>query len=350
METDQANTSMMNNTFPAPGQQDAAPVRLVLAVDGGQSHSLAIVADASGRVLGAGKGGPANHFMEPGGPERFRGSMSDCVRGAFAEASLPSPRVDASYYALTGVHEQMPTILQQVAPSGLQTVAGDKEASLVGGTLERPAALVLAGTGAIACAVDASGNESLTGGWGYYMGDEGSASWIAPRALSAATQAEDGRGPATALATLIPRHFGVATLRELHPLIYTHKIDRVQLAGIAGVAGAAAGDGDEVSQQLLAQAGQYLGTAVVTVLRRVSLVKCPVPVTSAGGVFKAGASVIDPMMARIHADCPLAYYEPPHFPPIIGALFLALRSIGVSIGGDIIAAVRASESVWQARK
>ena len=32
-----------------------------------------------------------------------------------------------------------------------------------------------------------------TGGWGYLMGDEGSASWIAPRALSAATQAEDGR-------------------------------------------------------------------------------------------------------------------------------------------------------------
>ena len=322
----------------------------VIAVDGGQSHSLAVVADGTGRVLGAGKGGPANHFLEPGGEARFRRSMNDCIGAACAAAGVPTQRVDASYYALTGVHAQMLAILEEIAPSDKQTVAGDKDASLVGGTLERPAVLVLAGTGAISCGLDRAGREVMTGGWGYLMGDEGSASWIAPRALSAATQAVDGRGPATSLVQLIPRHFGVESLHVLHPLIYTQQIDRVRLAGLARVAGEAAQSGDEVAKELMAEAGRHLAAAARVVLRELALADMPVIITSAGGVFKAGAVIIEPMMARIHEEFPLAYYEPPRFPPVIGALFLALQSIGVEIDAGLVANVISSRAVWENRK
>ncbi|MCL5998762.1 MAG: hypothetical protein M1546_22300 [Chloroflexi bacterium] len=322
----------------------------VIAVDGGQSHSLAVVADETGRVLGAGKGGPANHFLEPGGEARFRRSMSDCIGAACALAGMSTQRVDASYYALTGVHAQMPAILQTIAPSDKQTVAGDKDASLVGGTLERPAVLVLAGTGAIACGLDRAGHEVMTGGWGYLMGDEGSASWIAPRALSAATQAVDGRGPATSLVQLIPRHFGVESLRALHPLIYTQQIDRVRLAGLTRVVGEAAQAGDAVARELMAEAGRYLAAAALVVLRALALAGAPVTITSAGGVFKAGVVIVEPMMVRIHEAFPLAHYEPPRFPPVIGALFLALRSIGVEIDASVVANVISSRVVWENRK
>src|SRR6266542_4494872 len=110
----------------------------VIAVDGGKTHSLAIVANENGKVLGAGTGGPANHFLEPGGTERFTRSMQSCVDGAFAQAQLTKRKVCASYYALTGVHPEMPALLQQIAPAEQQTVAGDKDASLIGATLDRP--------------------------------------------------------------------------------------------------------------------------------------------------------------------------------------------------------------------
>ncbi|HEY3341929.1 MAG TPA: BadF/BadG/BcrA/BcrD ATPase family protein, partial [Anaerolineae bacterium] len=236
-------------------------MRYLIAVDGGQTHSLAIIADENGNVLGAGTGGPANHYLEPGGKERFRNTMRSCIVSALEQAGLADQPVSASYYALTGVHADMPAALQQIAPVGHQTVAGDKDASLIGGTLERPAVLVLAGTGAIACGVNNDGREAYTGGWGYLMGDEGSASWIAPRALSAATQAEDKRGPATLLTSLIPRHFGVQNLRALHPLIYSRYFDRVQIASVASVVGEAAQVGDNVAISILAEAGSYLGTA-----------------------------------------------------------------------------------------
>src|SRR5512133_3967195 len=189
-------------------------MRYFLAVDGGQTHSLAVVADERGAVLGAGTGGPANHFLEPGGRERFTHSIRRCIEGARSQAGVVADQLCASYYALTGVHDEMPALLKGIAPSAHQQVTGDKDASLYGATLARPAVLVLAGTGAIAYALDEKGREAYTGGWGYLMGDEGSAAWIAPRAISAATQAVDGRGPATVLSRAIPRHFGVADLRQ----------------------------------------------------------------------------------------------------------------------------------------
>jgi N-acetylglucosamine kinase-like BadF-type ATPase len=325
-------------------------MRYVIAVDGGQTHSIGIVAGESGVILGAGTGGPANHFLEPGGRERFVQSVQNCIDGAFAQAGLPRQKVSTSYYALTGVHPEMTSLLQQIAPSEQQTVAGDKDASLAGATLERPAVLVLAGTGAIAIAVDRQGREAYTGGWGYLMGDEGSASWIASRALSAATRAEDGRDRATTLTQAIPHHFGAENLRALHPLIYHHHIDRVQLASVARVVGDAARDGDVVSRSILEEAGAHLGTAGAVVLRRLGLQSQQVIVTTAGGVFSAGKFVLEPMMARIHKECPLACYQPPRFPPVIGAFFLALMSIGLPITSDVIDAVMASRNIWENRK
>lgn len=41
--------------------------------------------------------------------------------------------------------------------------------------------------------------EELGLGWGWLIGDEGSASWIALQVLNAASRAYDGRGPKTTL-------------------------------------------------------------------------------------------------------------------------------------------------------
>ena len=325
-------------------------MKYLLALDGGQTHSLAIIANERGAVLGAATGGSANHFREPGGRERFIRSMRECIEGALTQARVPRNEVSAAYYALTGVHAEMPELLHQILPAGKQIVAGDKDASLAGATLERPAVLVLAGTGAIACAVDGSGHEAVTGGWGYLMGDEGSASWIAPLALSAATRAEDGRGPATVLQHAIPLHYGVVNLRALHPVIYEQRINRVQLASVAQVVGEAANAGDQVARSIMKKAGTHLGKAGVVVLLRLGLQSVPTIVSTAGGVFNAGNVILEPMMVRIHRDCPHAIYQPPRFPPVIGALFLAMQSLSIPITNDVKTAVIDTHDIWERRK
>jgi N-acetylglucosamine kinase-like BadF-type ATPase len=179
------------------------------------------------------------------------------------------------------------------------------------------------------------------------MGDEGSAAWIALRALSIATQAADGRAEVTALCNLIPEYYGVNSLRELHPIIYQHAMDRARLAEIASVVGSAAAHGDQVALQIITEAALHLGNAACAVIHALNLAAFSVTVTSAGGVFKAGDLLIAPMMARIKQDAPEAPYQAPVDPPIIGAVILALQSIGIAVTASVLANIEASRSIWQ---
>ena len=64
---------------------------------------------------------------------------------------------------------------------------------------------LVAGTGSVAYGRNAAGKTARAGGWGYLAGDEGSAYWIGREALAALALALDGRGPPTALLTMLLR-------------------------------------------------------------------------------------------------------------------------------------------------
>ena len=61
---------------------------IVVAVDGGQSSTLALVAEGYGHILGVGWGGPSNHVHEPGGVERLQSALrflyDPLVQGRYA--------------------------------------------------------------------------------------------------------------------------------------------------------------------------------------------------------------------------------------------------------------------------
>ena len=65
---------------------------LYLGIDGGQTGTQAVLADATGRVLGRGAGGPSNHVEMPGGRERLRDAVIDSANAALREAGLGDGR------------------------------------------------------------------------------------------------------------------------------------------------------------------------------------------------------------------------------------------------------------------
>src|SRR5262245_47914661 len=89
---------------------------LFLGVDGGQSHSLALLADQEGRILGLGRAGACNHFNEPGGPERFRAALEQVISSAFAGAGLPLQKLTSACFGLTGAWEQAPAVIRALLP------------------------------------------------------------------------------------------------------------------------------------------------------------------------------------------------------------------------------------------
>jgi N-acetylglucosamine kinase-like BadF-type ATPase len=321
---------------------------LYLGFDGGQSHSLAVLADGRGHILGAGLAGPSDHLGDPGGVERLERAVIGAVRAAFASAALPIQRLRGACFALSGALQdrgRKEEILARCVDADLWVLRHDAESALAGATMGRPGVVVIAGTGSVAYGEDGRGHALLVGGWGYLMGDEGSAYWIALQALSAATKGADGRGPETSLRQELPEAAGCVDLRALQRRLYAGRVARPEIAGLTEAVGRAAGLGDRVAQAILAQAGRELARHAVAVIRRLGSCGQPMPVALIGGVFEAGERVLAPFEEHLKGAIPRACVIEPAFSSGVGALLLAYREAGIPLSEGLLIALQNTHSI-----
>lgn len=313
------------------------PQTLVIGIDGGQSTTRALIADTEGNLLGLGVGGASNHIHEPGGPERLRHSLHTAVSGALQSASLPSgTRFAAILCGMTGGGPLVEEICREVLPSEKVVVVHDTRTALYCVTQGESGAVVIAGTGSVAFGMDESGRSASVGGWGYLMGDEGSAYWIALQALNVCTRVEDGRMPNSWLKRAILEHFGVDSLSALHRLIYSGQLSRGQLASAAQAVSVAAALGERMAIRILSSAGKELGQMAVVVLRKLEMQYSRVKVGIVGGVARAPAPLHEAFRERVYRST-LAEVVKPRFPMVIAATCMALEQAGVAVG----------EHLWQ---
>ena len=144
-------------------------MRYVLGVDGGQTSTLAVVATEDGELLAAGRGGPANHLDEPGGPERLRRSLDDAIGHALDAAGLRGQRIAAACFGMTGSGALVPTIIPSIVAVDKLRVENDAVTALAGATVCRPGVVVISGTGSVAFGADERGERVAVGGWGYIV-------------------------------------------------------------------------------------------------------------------------------------------------------------------------------------
>jgi N-acetylglucosamine kinase-like BadF-type ATPase len=204
----------------------------------------------------------------------------------------------------------------------------DTITSQAGAFAAGPGIVVISGTGSVAYGKDETGNIGRAGGWGYLMGDEGSGYDIGRRALQAAAQACDGRGTATLLVKLIPARFGLADLEAVREALYAGRLTRADVAGLATMAAKAADQGDETARVIFAQAGAELALTAIAVTRHLAWT-APL-VSPVGGVFRAGPIILEPFRRRLAEIFPNVTVQSPRYPPVLGALLLALQEKGYS--------------------
>ncbi|ABW01666.1 BadF/BadG/BcrA/BcrD ATPase family protein [Caldivirga maquilingensis] len=154
-------------------------------------------------------------------------------------------------------------------------------------TLGEPGVAVIAGTGAIALGVNARGERARSSGWGWLIGDEGSAGWIALKALNAASRAYDGRGPWTSLVNRLKDYFKVKDLLSILDVMYAEPPEIDKLAKLAILVSEEAEGGDEVSVNILKEAGRELALNAVTVAKRLGMINESIVVGGVGSVFSS---------------------------------------------------------------
>jgi N-acetylglucosamine kinase-like BadF-type ATPase len=204
----------------------------------------------------------------------------------------------------------------------------DYVTNLAGGSGGEPGIVLIAGGGSIGFGVTADGREALAGGFGYLLGDEGSAFHIGLRAIAAACRAEDRRGDATSLTSIVLKHFDIPTMRAIPRVVYKAGFPREQISLLAPAVSEAARSGDVEARRIMASAGEELARTAHGVMRQLHRNGDEVTVYLTGGVFDAGECLLTPFRVALRADWPTAISRFPRFAPVVGGLILAARALG----------------------
>lgn len=321
---------------------------LLIAVDGGQTATKALVARLDGTVVGAGLGGPSDHFHIEGGVERNRIAIHGAITSALASANGMADRVAAIALGLTGAPaggKQTPVvhdIVGEILTPAQITVTPDYVTNLAGASGGEPGVVLIAGGGAIGYGVTADGREAIAGGYGYLLGDEGSAFDIGLRAIAAAARAEDRRGDPTVIQKIVEYHFEISNIRQIPRVVYEAGFSRERISLLAPKVVEAAKNGDISASRIMIAAGEELALTALGVIRQLFEPNSPVDVFLTGGVFSAGDIVIEPFRTALRRGWPSANPREPRFPPAVGGLILAARSLGRSVDAAWLDTVAAS--------
>jgi len=318
----------------------------VIGVDGGQTKTLTALATTDGHIRALARTGPCNHVHEAGGKARQYRALRDGYEQVLQLAELEGVRAQAVTIGVSGSGDR-PTV-ESVYDGAPVLLSGDLQTALAGAIPSNVGIIVIGGTGSAAYGRKACGMDSRAGGQGYYCGDEGGGSDIARQAFRAIYQADDGRGPSTALTELILAHYETPTLALLRNRIYGD-LTRDELAQAAALVGQAAAAGDAVARGLLEYAGRELGRLVIAVANRLEWGDAPLPVGTIGSVFRSGELVTAPLNAHVAAAYPQARLQAPQFEPVVGAVLLALQAAGYDADDALLARLGRSYAVALSR-
>jgi N-acetylmuramic acid 6-phosphate etherase len=325
---------------PPASDSELAAGTLVLAIEGGGTKTIAWLAAVVGEnqldVLGRGSAGPAN--IQAVGPAAATENVARAVEAAWQDAGGRRGPVAAACLALAGADRAADRVLwsewaEQVNLAERVEIVNDALPVLAAGTPDGWGVALIAGTGSFAFGRAPGGETARTGGWGYLLGDEGSAYSVALAGLQAATRSADGRGPATLLLDRFLQRLGLARSEELVPAVYTPPFDRRRIAGLADVVTASAAEGDAAAGEIIDRAAESLAELIAVTARKLGIHEQQVPVAYTGGLLLNAAQLRDRLESRLRdLDLTPAPINPVA-EPIRGILRLAADGLRSSANG-----------------
>ncbi len=301
-----------------------------LGVDGGQSSTVALIANERGVVLGYGASGPSNHVEGPGGREKLRKAVTVCVNAAWNNSPYGGkglPSFESAFFGMTGGSADKEAIIRELVPARRLEVSHDAITALVGATEGRPGIIVIAGTGSISFGMNERGETARAGGWGYIFGDKGSAFDLARQALIAALKFEEGWGRPTQLRERLIRFSNATTANEALHKWYTLEFPRDRIASFSRHVDEAAQAGDRVAREILRAGAAELADLASRVRRLVFKPRDHVLVSYIGGVWKS--KLVRERFRKLVQQQADNTVHPPALGPAAGALLAAYRNAGV---------------------
>lgn len=301
-----------------------------LGIDGGGTKTTCAVGDES-YLLAIATAGPSNIVRV--GEVQARESLQQSVRQACAAAGITPVQVSHACVGGSGaarpeLAEVVRGFLAEILPTPIDVV-GDMQIALEAAFDTGPGVIVIAGTGSIAYGRDRQGRTVRAGGWGFAIGDEGSAHWIGRSAVSAVLRAADltdetaERRAHSSFAAALFKAWGVTSLADL-----ARAANSIPPPDFAALFPSVAASSDHLAEQVLTNAGRELAHAAAVVIRRLFAKDhtASVPVAMTGGVFRHAPLVRQVFYNELRTLDPRAEVNPQVVEPVEGALRMARRA------------------------
>jgi N-acetylglucosamine kinase-like BadF-type ATPase len=312
---------------------------LVVGVDAGATSTRCLVSTVDGTVLGRGRAAGANQNSSGGRPAD---ALTEALRAALNgldPARVALGVIGAAGAAAAGRAEARQAVEEAWRAAGVSgevRSVTDLEVAFAAGTPRPDGLLLLCGTGAAAVAFRGGAPSQRCDGYGWLLGDEGSAVWQGREALRAVLRALDGRGPATALTATVTEALQAAAGDD--PQEHAQALIRVAyrrppaaLGLLAPLVGRA--PEDPVARGIVQEAAAHLLHALDTAARRGALPGGG-PVVLAGSVLLTAGPVADLVRAGVRERCGVEPVEARD--GAAGAAALAIGALSGAAVGDAV--------------
>ena len=209
-------------------------------------------------------------------------------------------------------------------------VAHDATTSYLGALGDRPGAVIAVGTGVVTLAVGRT-SVARVDGWGYLLGDAGSAFWIGRAGMDAAMRAFDGRGEPTALLERFTVLFADPAAAYIELQGDERRVSRI--ASFSKVVDDVAAEGDPVALGIVAAAGHEHAASVLAGLGRVGLLDGPPPPVCALGNVLRSERIRGAFIERLRDHWPGIEFTEPAGTGLDGAELVASLPASSALSG-----------------
>ena len=312
-------------------------MRYFLGADLGATKTHTLIVDETGRALGFGESGPANH--ESVGYDGMFQSMYDGMEQALRRADLKREDITGAGFGVAGYDwpsemEATASVIDRLGLSASYKFVNDSVPGLIAGSEEGWGVVVVSGTGSNCRGWDREHKrEGRVTGHGVMMGEGAGGSELMHRCMQIVGYSWTKRLPETALAEAIIAHVGAKDLEDLLRGYTTYEYHIG--AEAARIVFRVAAEGDQAARDLLCWAGTELGEMANAVIRQLGFEELAFDVVMTGSMFDGGPRLIDPMRETIHKLAPQARLVRLRVPPVTGAVLLGMEAGALNITPEI---------------
>ena len=332
--------------------------RLILAVDGGGSKTIAWIAKAIPTadngcvemdVVGRGHAGPSNPRSV--GFDNAYLNIKAAISMAREKASDALQRdatrtIAVACLSLAGagrVEEQsrirewsdseqlavQTMVVDDVEPLRLAAMYEQSSSPGIASTSWDQCVTLVVGTGTIACGRNGTSGSARVGGWGYLLGDEGSGFAIGLAGLQAVCKSHDRLDASTPFQIALLDAIEINKPSELVGFIYQNPLPRDKVAALSEIVIRFA-IADPVAAKILAESIQAMSDLVVTTASRLSLEHRSYSLVLSGGLVCNHPEIVAQLLNKIEQSrlAPAAHHLVRE--PIHGPLLMAARHAGKS--------------------